>query len=384
MVRTPRARRGLAVAAVVVAGWSLPCSGALAADDPSPSASASPSPSSSPGAEPSVPSDSDVDAARDAAEAATAEIAELTDRLDAAEARLEALQVHVAEAVSAQDEAEQELAAAETASRAAITRLAVARRVLDDADSALSGHAALMYMQGGELANLTTMLLTPPDAISDVSFVLDQDAHEARERLDAATAAEAEATARTQALSEARLESARALHKADRARAAATREAEKAGAEAARLSAQQEEMTARLRTLRKDADDLEARRALAARDGAALLGLQVAGAASGAPKEAQDIAQRLVTDRGWDDEEFACLVTLWHNESGWSWSATNPSSGAYGIPQSLPGWKMASAGEDWLTNPETQIRWGLGYIEDTYGSPCGALDAFSSRSPHWY
>ena len=88
--------------------------------------------------------------------------------------------------------------------------------------------------------------------------------------------------------------------------------------------------------------------------------------------------------RGWGAAEFTCLVTLWHAESGWSWSATNSSSGAYGIPQALPGWKMASAGSDWLTNPATQITWGLGYIEDVYGSPCAAYEKFLSRSPHWY
>jgi len=55
-------------------------------------------------------------------------------------------------------------------------------------------------------------------------------------------------------------------------------------------------------------------------------------------------------------------------------NADNPTSSAYGIPQALPGAKMASAGADWATNPETQIRWGLGYIRDSYGSPCGAND----------
>ena len=79
---------------------------------------------------------------------------------------------------------------------------------------------------------------------------------------------------------------------------------------------------------------------------------------------------------GWDSAEFVCLVGLWNAESGWSWSATNPSSGAYGIPQSLPGWKMASAGSDWLTNPATQITWGMNYIRSVYGSPCKAYDRF--------
>jgi hypothetical protein len=91
---------------------------------------------------------------------------------------------------------------------------------------------------------------------------------------------------------------------------------------------------------------------------------------SGTP---QEIAQTLVAQRGWDEAQFSCLVALWNRESGWNVYATNPSSGAYGIPQALPGSKMASAGPDWQTNPLTQIRWGLDYIAASYGTPCGAL-----------
>jgi hypothetical protein len=68
---------------------------------------------------------------------------------------------------------------------------------------------------------------------------------------------------------------------------------------------------------------------------------------------------------------FSCLNNIWTRESGWVYNAENP-SGAYGIPQALPGSKMASAGPDWQTNPATQIRWGLGYIKSTYGDPCSA------------
>lgn len=87
---------------------------------------------------------------------------------------------------------------------------------------------------------------------------------------------------------------------------------------------------------------------------------------------------------GWTGQEFADLDTLWTGESGWRWNATNPSSGAYGIPQALPASKMASAGADWKTNATTQIKWGLQYIKETYGSPSKALAAWKSRSPHWY
>lgn len=70
--------------------------------------------------------------------------------------------------------------------------------------------------------------------------------------------------------------------------------------------------------------------------------------------------------------QLTCLGELWNAESGWLWYASNPSSGAYGIPQSLPGSKMASMGSDWRTNPLTQIKWGLSYIKSIYGSPCNA------------
>lgn len=80
--------------------------------------------------------------------------------------------------------------------------------------------------------------------------------------------------------------------------------------------------------------------------------------------------------------QFACLEPLWERESGWNASAENPGSGAYGIPQALPGDKMASAGADWQTDAETQVRWGVGYIDSTYGSPCGAWQ--HEEADGWY
>jgi hypothetical protein len=82
--------------------------------------------------------------------------------------------------------------------------------------------------------------------------------------------------------------------------------------------------------------------------------------------------------------QWSCLETLWDHESGWRWNADNPTSSAYGIPQALPGSKMATAGDDWLTNPLTQISWGLDYINQRYGSPCAAWSFWQSQSPHWY
>ena len=97
---------------------------------------------------------------------------------------------------------------------------------------------------------------------------------------------------------------------------------------------------------------------------------------------AQAIAATQVAARGWGTAEFNCLVQLWQRESGWRVSAYNASSGAYGIPQSLPGSKMQTAGDDWQTNPATQITWGLGYIASRYGTPCGAWA--HSEEHNWY
>ena len=97
----------------------------------------------------------------------------------------------------------------------------------------------------------------------------------------------------------------------------------------------------------------------------------------------QEYARNLVINTyGWSNDDFVALVNLWNRESGWKVTAGNPYSGAYGIPQSLPGNKMATEGADWATNGETQIRWGLKYILNTYGSPSGAWAHFLQKN--WY
>lgn len=96
---------------------------------------------------------------------------------------------------------------------------------------------------------------------------------------------------------------------------------------------------------------------------------------------AQQIALSMLGGYGWPASQFSCLDALWARESGWNVTAANP-DGAYGIPQALPGSKMASAGPNWQTNAATQIRWGLGYIKALYGSPCGAWA--HSQATGWY
>jgi hypothetical protein len=83
----------------------------------------------------------------------------------------------------------------------------------------------------------------------------------------------------------------------------------------------------------------------------------------------------------WGSGQYSCLVTLWNRESGWRATAHN-SSGAHGIPQALPGNKMSKFGKDWYTNPKTQIKWGLSYIRNRYGTPCSALHHSNNRG--WY
>ncbi|MEU8130179.1 lytic transglycosylase domain-containing protein [Micromonospora sp. NPDC049049] len=87
----------------------------------------------------------------------------------------------------------------------------------------------------------------------------------------------------------------------------------------------------------------------------------------------------LMIDKGFGIAEFPCLEKLWTKESGWNHKAANSSSGAYGIPQSLPGSKMGSVASDWRTNPATQIIWGLGYIKGRYKTPCGAWTYFQNN-----
>jgi hypothetical protein len=92
------------------------------------------------------------------------------------------------------------------------------------------------------------------------------------------------------------------------------------------------------------------------------------------PGTAQSIGYNMLPSFGFSQKtQWGCLLDLWNRESGWIYDAEN-ASGAYGIPQALPGDKMASAGADWQTNPATQIKWGLGYITQVYGTPCGAWD----------
>jgi hypothetical protein len=161
--------------------------------------------------------------------------------------------------------------------------------------------------------------------------------------------------------------------------AAGDRAAAAAGPRVASLSASDLAERARVpvsRSDRRDAVDRDKAATLAAPNGPAVTGTE-----SLADADPRTIARALLSEFGFSVDQFSCLDPLWTGESGWRVTADNPHSSAYGIPQALPGAKMSSAGPDWATNPVTQIRWGLGYIRDRYGSPCGA---WSFKQGHGY
>jgi hypothetical protein len=131
------------------------------------------------------------------------------------------------------------------------------------------------------------------------------------------------------------------------------------------------------RTDRRDNVDADKAQALAQTASQAVTGKE-----SLSQEDPRTIARALLAEFGFSADQFGCLDSLWTSESGWRVTADNPHSSAYGIPQALPGSKMASFGADWATNPVTQIRWGLDYINDRYGSPCSAWSFKRGRG--WY
>ncbi|MGW0463901.1 aggregation-promoting factor C-terminal-like domain-containing protein [Streptomyces sp. NPDC003027] len=99
--------------------------------------------------------------------------------------------------------------------------------------------------------------------------------------------------------------------------------------------------------------------------------------ASASAATPQEIAKQIVPASQY--QAFSKIVS---HESGWNHTATNSSSGAYGLVQALPATKMASAGSDWKTNPATQIKWGLNYMNERYGSPNAAWAFWQANG--WY
>jgi flagellar biosynthesis GTPase FlhF len=127
----------------------------------------------------------------------------------------------------------------------------------------------------------------------------------------------------------------------------------------------------------KEAKEREEAEQKASRDAARADASSFAVQSSYSIAQIQSMARQMVPGDQW-----TCFSNIVDHESDWNYRAVNPSSGAYGLFQALPGSKMASAGADWQTNPATQIKWGLNYMNERYGSPCGAWSFWQAN--HWY
>jgi hypothetical protein len=167
-------------------------------------------------------------------------------------------------------------------------------------------------------------------------------------------------------------------------------EKKKAAEEAAKRAAAKKKAEAEAAAAREAAEAAEAQESSGSSDSSGSSSGSSGGVSGGSAASSGDnsvagakaTARSLLGNYGWGSGQFSCLEKLWQKESGWNYRAYNSSSGAYGIPQALPGSKMGSAGSDWKSSAATQIRWGLGYIDGRYGSPCGAWD--HSTSVGWY
>lgn len=178
---------------------------------------------------------------------------------------------------------------------------------------------------------------------------------------------------------QAQVQSASLTQQADTIAHAADADAKRSAEEAARLQAA-EDAKAKKAEAQKAADE-KARKEREAKEAASRSAARDAGdfavQSSYTVAQVKAIAQQMVPAG-----QFQCFSNIINQESTWNYLAVNKSSGAYGLVQALPGSKMASAGADWRTNPATQIKWGLNYMEDRYGSPCGAWSFHQANG--WY
>lgn len=194
-----------------------------------------------------------------------------------------------------------------------------------------------------------------------------------------ATAADATLLADIPAGQQAEVQTASLTQQADTASSAAEAEARKSAEEAARKQAAKDaaaKKEAAEAAAEKAAKEREEQAASRSEERAENLG-DLIQQTSYSVSEVKSMAQQIV-----GGGDYQCFSEIVERESGWNYQASNPSSGAYGLVQALPGTKMASAGADWKTNPATQIKWGLNYMNDRYGSPCGAWEFWQANN--WY
>ena len=254
------------------------------------------------------------------------------------------------------------------------------------------GYAATSGRQSAEVAPVTVEQTYAQRAVAQYALYessgqLDRDrastdaAKQAADRAQADRQAAAQQAAKVRAVAQKAASDKAAAHKAAKDKAAAQKaDVQRAAVQRAAVQQAAEDKVAaehaaqEAKRVHKAAEQARARDEAASRSS-----VRTAPVATGGSPQA--IAHGMLSSFGWSGDQFGCLNSLWNKESGWRTTAANP-SGAYGIPQALPGSKMASAGSDWRSNPATQVRWGLGYIKGSYGSPCAAWG--HSRATNWY
>ena len=291
----------------------------------------------------------------------------------AAESRLAAAQ-HVYDALQTQTRA-----AAGKATTARRTAATVATQLYRGGDPSLTvwlsgqGSGSLLYRLGAlsQIGDASSALLQQAQVDQRQSKALgDQAAAQAKIRDGLAKQAQAAAAA------------------AEAAQQSADRQVAETKSQRATLLAQLASLKAKSSALEESYAAAQRAKAAAAAAGATSGGTGLGGIAAGSgslsPAGAQAYAASRLGAYGWGSGQMGCLISLWNIESGWRWNAYNASSGAYGIPQALPGSKMATAGGDWTTSSQTQIEWGLGYIQARYSTPCGAYAFETSHVPYWY
>ncbi|WP_245570881.1 coiled-coil domain-containing protein [Glaciibacter superstes] len=352
------------------------------------------------------PTWADVEAARGNAGATETEVTRINGLLGQLETRAAALGDAAVAASGAASVAEAELALARERATSIEAQLDTASEQADDASVQLGRLGAQLYRSGaGELVyrllltndpdvdllyqlGVSTRLSETTRAVQDralkqqnVVATLEKQAALAakeRDRLSAQAQRQADEAVAAEQAATAQLAEKRANADVLIAQLAALKNTTAAVEEAYRAGVAAEEE-------RKRQEEEERRRQNEANNPGGGGGTGTAPPPSGIivdPAGARAYAASAIGGYGWGEGEYNCLVLLWNRESGWRADAYNASSGAYGIPQSLPGSKMASAGDDWRINAATQINWGLGYIDGRYGSPCGAWQ--HSEEWNWY
>ena len=346
-------------------------------------------PASAARADPAYPTWADVQAAKASAQATAAEVQVLAGLVQSLQQRADAAAATSLAADATATKARADLAAATTTSERLDGEASAARAASDAAtrrfgilvsqlaESRGTGTTVQLLLAPGSPSTLLSRL-SGLDEVGRLTATLQTSAREALNRarvLDQQAAAARSARADLSAT-------------AEKARAAAVAAEQDADAQLADEQQQTTTMYAQLASLTSTAAEVQAQyyqgvaeRAEHNGGAGADLGIDL-GSVPVDPGEARAYAASRMAAFGWGGSQFSCLVSLWTRESGWRTNAYNTSSGAYGIPQSLPAGKMATAGEDWRTNAHTQIEWGLAYIARSYGSPCGAWAHEGSHN--WY